>query len=168
MMNAYMRMHICKRYGDSSWTSWTEPHKYLTTRHLQLWNHVQWVFCGLVLLDTGMSPILLGLGTTVEGTFSSSRSRPAPQELRGSEQCSYPCDSQGMLKVRVSDLKSEDWDFLKFQKVKKNTLYVCFITRRGVARLNVDTVYIVKQRLLHFCFNFCFFFVFKPIFTEHP
>ena len=46
--------------------------------------------------------------------------------------------------------------------------YVCFITRQGVARLNVDTVYIVNQRLLHFCFNFCFFFVFKPIFTEHP
>ena len=77
-------------------------------------------------------------------------------------------DSQGMLKVRVSALKSEGWNFAKFGKVKKNTLYVYFITRRGVARLNVDTVYIVNQRLLHFCFNFCFFFVFKPIFTEHP
>ena len=77
-------------------------------------------------------------------------------------------DSQGMLKVLVSALKSEGWNFAKFGKVKKNTLYVYFITRRGVARLNVDTVYIVNQRLLHFCFNFCFFFVFKPIFTEHP
>ena len=77
-------------------------------------------------------------------------------------------DSQGMLKVLVSDLKSEGWDFAKFGKVKKNTLYVYFITRHGAARLNVDTVYIVKQRLLHFCFNFCFFFVFKPILTEHP
>ena len=30
-------------------------------------------------------------------------------------------DSQGMLKVRVSDLKSAGWDFAKFGKVKKNT-----------------------------------------------
>ena len=38
-------------------------------------------------------------------------------------------DSQGMLKVRVSDLKSAGWNFTKFGKVKKNTLYVYFITR---------------------------------------
>ena len=29
-----------------------------------------------------------------------------------------------MLKIRISDLKSEGWDFLKSHKVKKNTLYV--------------------------------------------
>ena len=40
-----------------------------------------------------------------------------------------------MLKVLVSDLKSAGWNFLKFQKVKKNTLYVYFLTRQGVARL---------------------------------
>ena len=61
-----------------------------------------------------------------------------------------------VLKMCVSALKSAGWNFTKFGKVKKNTLYVYFITRQGVARLNVDTVY------------FCFFFVFKPIFTEHP
>ena len=37
--------------------------------------------------------------------------------------------------MRVSDLKSAGWNFLKFQKVKKNTLYVYFLTRQGVARL---------------------------------
>ena len=58
MMNAYMRKYICKRYVDSSWTSWTEPRKYLNTRHLQLWNHVQEGFVGLVLLDTGMTPMV--------------------------------------------------------------------------------------------------------------
>ena len=40
-----------------------------------------------------------------------------------------------VLKMRVSALKSEGWDFAKFGKVKKNTLYVYFITRQGVARL---------------------------------
>ena len=54
----YMWMYICKRYGDFSWTSWTEPRKYLTTRHLQLLNHVLEGFCGLVLLDTGMTPMV--------------------------------------------------------------------------------------------------------------
>ena len=50
-----------------------------------------------------------------------------------------------MLKVRVSDLKSAGCDFTKFGKVKKNTLYVCFITRHGVARPNVDSISIVIQ-----------------------
>ena len=77
-------------------------------------------------------------------------------------------DGKEVLKMCVSALKSACWNFAKFGKVQKNTLYVCFITRQGVARPNVDTVYIVYQRLLHLCFNFCFFFVFKPIFTEHP
>ena len=40
-----------------------------------------------------------------------------------------------MLKIRVSDLKSEGWNFTKFGKVKRNTLYVHFLTRQGVARL---------------------------------
>ena len=40
-----------------------------------------------------------------------------------------------VLKIRVSDLKSAGWNFLKFDKVKKNTLYVYFLTRQGVARL---------------------------------
>ena len=40
-----------------------------------------------------------------------------------------------MLKIRVSALKSAGWDFTKFGKVKKNTLYVYFLTRQGVARL---------------------------------
>ena len=68
--------------------------------------------------------------------------------------------------MRVSDLKSACWDFTKFSKVKKNTLYVHFITRQGVGRPNVDSIHIGNQRLLHFCFNFCFFFVFKPIFQN--
>lgn len=40
-----------------------------------------------------------------------------------------------VLKMHVSDLKSAGWNFAKFGKVKKNTLYVYFITRQGVARL---------------------------------
>ena len=44
-------------------------------------------------------------------------------------------DGKEVLKVRVSALKSEGWDFAKFGKVKKNTLYVYFLTRQGVARL---------------------------------
>ena len=59
-------------------------------------------------------------------------------------------DSQGMLKVLVSALKSEGWNFAKFGKVKKNTLYVYFITRRGVARLNVDDIHIGNQHLRFF------------------
>ena len=44
-------------------------------------------------------------------------------------------DGKEVLKVRVSDLKSAGWDFTKFSKVKKNTLYVYFLTRQGVTRL---------------------------------
>ena len=44
-------------------------------------------------------------------------------------------DGKEVLKMRVSDLKSAGWDLLKFQQVKKNTLYVYFLTRQGVARL---------------------------------
>lgn len=44
-------------------------------------------------------------------------------------------DGKEVLKVRVSDLKSEGWNFAKFGKVKKNTLYVYFLTRQGVTRL---------------------------------
>ena len=44
-------------------------------------------------------------------------------------------DGKEVLKVRVSDLKSEGWNFAKFGKVKKNALYVYFLTRQGVARL---------------------------------
>ena len=44
-------------------------------------------------------------------------------------------DGKEVLKVRVSDLKSEGWNFVKFDKVKKNTLYVYFLTRQGVTRL---------------------------------
>lgn len=44
-------------------------------------------------------------------------------------------DVKEVLKARVSDLKSAGWNFTKFGKVKKNTLYVYFLTRQGVARL---------------------------------
>ena len=44
-------------------------------------------------------------------------------------------DGKEVMKIRVSDLKSEGWNFAKFGKVKKNTLYVYFLTRQGVARL---------------------------------
>lgn len=44
-------------------------------------------------------------------------------------------EGKEVLKVRISDLKSEVWNFLKFEKVKKNTLYAYFLTRQGVARL---------------------------------
>ena len=45
-------------------------------------------------------------------------------------------DGKEVLKIRISDLKSEGCrDFTKFGKVKKNTLYVYFLTRQGVARL---------------------------------
>ena len=59
---------------------------------------------------------------------------------------------RGMLKVRVSDLKSDGWDFTKFGKVKKNTLYVYFITRRGVARPNVDSIHIWESTVAPFLF----------------
>ena len=45
-------------------------------------------------------------------------------------------DGKEVLKIRISDLKSEGWNFTKFGKVKKNTLYVYFLTRQGVARPN--------------------------------
>ena len=44
-------------------------------------------------------------------------------------------DGKEVLKMCVSALKSEGWNFTKFGKVKKNTLYVYFLTRQGVARL---------------------------------
>ena len=44
-------------------------------------------------------------------------------------------DGKEVLKIRVSDLKSDGWNFTKFGKVKRNTLYVYFLTRQGVARL---------------------------------
>ena len=44
-------------------------------------------------------------------------------------------DGKEVLKVRVSALKSDGWNFVKFGKVKRNTLYVYFLTRQGVARL---------------------------------
>lgn len=44
-------------------------------------------------------------------------------------------DGKEVLKMLVSDLKSAGWNFTKFGKVKKNTLYVYFLTRQGVARL---------------------------------
>ena len=44
-------------------------------------------------------------------------------------------DGKEVLKISVSALKSEGWNFAKFGKVKKNTLYVYFITRQGVTRL---------------------------------
>ena len=92
--------------------------------------------------------------------------------LRGRNIVPTPGNSQGMLKIRISALKSEGWDFAKFGKTSEKggrpQEHVCFITRHGVARPNVDSIRIVYQRLLHLCFNFCFFFVFKPIFTEHP
>ena len=95
--------------------------------------------------------------------------------MKGSEQCSHPCDRKWMLvlvgdaeDVRKCLIVSILGVLLKFEQVKKNTLYVCFLTHQDVARPNVDSIHIVYQRLLHLCFNFCFFFVFKPIFTEHP
>ena len=53
-----------------------------------------------------------------------------------------------MLKMCVSALKSEGWNFAKFGKVKKNTLYVYFMTRQGVARL-----------IALFCCNFFLIFL---------
>ena len=44
-------------------------------------------------------------------------------------------DGKEVLKIRVSALKSDGWNFAKFGKVKKNTLYVYFLTRQGVTRL---------------------------------
>ena len=44
-------------------------------------------------------------------------------------------DGKEVLKMCVSALKSAGWNFAKFGKVKKNTLYVYFLTRQGVARL---------------------------------
>ena len=38
-------------------------------------------------------------------------------------------DGKEVLKMCVSALKSAGWNFTKFGKVKKNTLYVYFITR---------------------------------------
>ena len=49
----------------------------------------------------------------------------------------------GMLKICVSALKSAGWNFVKFDKVKRNTLYVYFLTRQGAASPDVDSIHIV-------------------------
>ena len=58
-------------------------------------------------------------------------------------------DGKEVLKIRVSALKSDGWNFLKFDKVKKNTLYVYFITRQGVTRPNVDSIHIWVSTAMH-------------------
>ena len=48
-----------------------------------------------------------------------------------------------VLKIRISDLDSTFKELLlKFDKVKKNTLYVYFLTRQGVGWNNVDGIHI--------------------------
>ena len=54
-------------------------------------------------------------------------------------------DGKEVLKMCISALKSEGWDFAKFGKVKKNTLYVYFLTRQGVSRPDVDSIHIGYQ-----------------------
>ena len=58
-------------------------------------------------------------------------------------------DGKEVLKVRVSDLKSEGWNLLKFEQVKRNTLYACLITRHGTARPNVDSIRIWASTAMH-------------------
>ena len=54
-------------------------------------------------------------------------------------------DGKEVLKMCISALKSEGWDFAKLGKVKKNTLYVYFLTRQGVSRPDVDSIHIGYQ-----------------------
>ena len=82
-------------------------------------------------------------------------------------------DGKEVLKISVSALDSTLKGFCSnlsetSKRGGRPQEHVRFITRQGAARPNVDSIHIVNQRLLHLCFNFCFFFVFKPIFTEHP
>ena len=44
-------------------------------------------------------------------------------------------DGKEVLKVRVSDLKSEGWDLRKFAQVKKNTLYVYSVHKAVAYRM---------------------------------
>ena len=59
------------------------------------------------------------------------------------------------MKMCVSALKSAGWNLLKFQQVKKNTLYVCFITRQGVARPDVDSINIWVSTAMHRFRSYC-------------
>ena len=97
----YMWKCICKRYGDSSWTSWTEPRKCLTTRHLQLLNHVQVGF--EVLSSWTLAWPLLYRGR------SSSAKQVCTVAFRKVTDCR-------MLKICVSALKSVCWNFTKFSE----------------------------------------------------
>ena len=54
-------------------------------------------------------------------------------------------DGKEVLKIRVSDLKSAGWNLLKFEQVKKNTMYVYFLIRQGVARLIALFVVMTKS-----------------------
>ena len=40
-----------------------------------------------------------------------------------------------VIKVLISDLKAEGWNFTKFGGVKRNSIYAYFLTRQGVSRL---------------------------------
>ena len=69
-------------------------------------------FCGLWLLDTGTTPILLGSVIIVNEA--------------GLHRCTggvafRKVVNHRMLKIRISDLKSEGWNFTKFGKVQRNT-----------------------------------------------
>ena len=64
-------------------------------------------------------------------------------------------DGKEVLKMCVSALKSDGWDLRKFAQVKKNTLYVCFITRQGVARPNVDSIHIWVSTAIHRLRGYC-------------
>ena len=77
------------------------------------------------LLDTGMTPILLGSVIII--------SEAGLHRCTGGVAFRKVTDWR-MLKMCVSALKSAGWDLLKFQQVKKNTLYVYFITSHGVGR----------------------------------
>ena len=50
-------------------------------------------------------------------------------------------DGKEALKIRISALDSAGWDFLKFQKVKKNTLYVCSVTQSVVHRMTATVTH---------------------------
>ena len=123
-------MHIRTGLPLSSWTSWTKPRKYLTTSHLQLWNHVQEGFSVLGLLDTGMTPMVWWSVIIIQSDLAPlhRRSRiPQGGELQEVATCKHFLQVQiegevrfwlRMLKICVSALKSACWNFAKFGKVR--------------------------------------------------
>ena len=64
-------------------------------------------------------------------------------------------DVKEVLKICVSALKSEVWNFLKFQKVQRTRCTSASSPRQGVARPNVDSIHIWESTAMHRLRSYC-------------